>query len=144
MTITEKVSYLKGLAEGLKLDETTKEGQILKVMIEALEDIALTVSDLEDNVAELGEYVESIDDDLSEVEEELFGDEDDYDDEDDDEDEDDQYYEVECPTCREVIYLDQELADKDEIKCPNCGEKLELDFSECECDDDCDCGCHHE
>lgn len=140
MTITEKVSYLKGLAEGLKLDETTKEGQILKVMIEALEDIALTVSDLEDNIAELGEYVESIDDDLSDIEEELFGDEDDYDDDDEEEEnKDGDYYEVECPTCREIIYLDQELADKDEIKCPNCGEKLELDFSECECGDDCDC-----
>ena len=33
MTIAEKVSYIKGLAEGLKLDTNTNEGKILTAII---------------------------------------------------------------------------------------------------------------
>ena len=29
MTIGEKVSYIKGLAEGLKVDESTNEGKVI-------------------------------------------------------------------------------------------------------------------
>ena len=53
-------------------------------------------------------------------------------DEDDDEDDDDFCYEVECPTCHDVIYLDDEMIDEGGIKCPNCGEELEFDLEGCE------------
>ena len=46
MTISEKVSYIKGLAEGLELDSTDKNSKVLKAIIELLEDVALTVEDL--------------------------------------------------------------------------------------------------
>ena len=39
MTISEKVAYLKGLAEGLNLDvEKSKEGKLISVMIGILEE----------------------------------------------------------------------------------------------------------
>ena len=39
MTISEKVAYLKGLAEGLDLDTTkSKEGKLISVMIGILEE----------------------------------------------------------------------------------------------------------
>ena len=34
MEITEKVAYLKGLAEGLALDAESKEGKLISVIIE--------------------------------------------------------------------------------------------------------------
>ena len=34
MNLTEKASYIKGLAEGLALDETTKEGKILAALLD--------------------------------------------------------------------------------------------------------------
>ena len=37
MTVTEKVAYLKGLMEGLSVDETSKEGKILKAVVDVLE-----------------------------------------------------------------------------------------------------------
>ena len=77
MTITEKVAYLKGLAEGMKMDSSTNEGKLLLAIIDTLDDVALTVSDLEDTVAELSAQVDEIDDDLGSVEEDLYGDEDD-------------------------------------------------------------------
>ena len=136
MTITEKVAYLRGLAEGMKLDSSTNEGKLTLAIIDTLDDIALTVSDLEDTVAELSAQVDEIDDDLGELEDEVYSDGCD----DEDEDFDDTLYEVECPSCGDIICLDEGMLDEGEIDCPNCGEKLEFDFE----DGDCDCGHHHE
>ena len=36
----QRVSYLKGLAEGLGIDEESKEGKLLLHIIDALEDFA--------------------------------------------------------------------------------------------------------
>ncbi len=135
MTVTEKVAYLKGLAEGMKMDDSTNEGKLLLAIIDTLDDIALTVSDMEDSMAELAAQVDEIDDDLGAVEEDLYCDDDDCDCDDDDE----ALYEVECPKCGDIICLDEDMLDEGEIDCPNCGEKLEFDF-----EDGCDCGCHHD
>ena len=44
MTISEKVAYLKGLAEGLNLDvEKSKEGKLISVMIGILEEVGLSI-----------------------------------------------------------------------------------------------------
>ena len=101
MTITEKVAYLRGLAEGMKLDSSTNEGKLTLAIIDTLDDIALTVSDLEDTVAELSAQVDEIDDDLGELEDEVYSDGCD----DEDEDFDDTLYEVECPSCGLLRYI---------------------------------------
>ena len=79
MTVTEKVSYLKGLAEGLGIDENEKNGKVIKAIINVLDDLAFTVADLEDGFDELIEQVDSIDEDLGSLEEDFYEDEDDYD-----------------------------------------------------------------
>lgn len=76
MTVIEKVAYLRGLADGLKLTDTSAEGKVLLNVIEVLDDLALSVTDLEDAVEELGEVVDAIDDDLQDVEDALYEDED--------------------------------------------------------------------
>ena len=40
MEISEKVAYLKGLAEGLALDTDTKEGKLIAAIIDVLDDMA--------------------------------------------------------------------------------------------------------
>ena len=130
MTTVERVAYLKGLAEGMKLDESTNEAKLLLKIIDTLEDIVMDLSDVGDDLAEVSQQVDEIDDDLAAVEDLIYGDED----EDDDDDEDETIYEVECPTCGDVICLNEEMLEEGEIDCPNCGEKLEFDL-----DDDCDC-----
>lgn len=132
MTITEKVAYLKGMADGMKLDESANEGKLLKTVIDVLEDMALTISDVEDTLAEVAQQVDEIDDDLAAIEDEW------YDDDDDDDESDGVRYEVECPVCGDVISIDEDLLEEGAIDCPNCGENLEFDFDD---DDDCDCGC---
>lgn len=142
MTILEKVAYLRGLSEGLGIDEQSKEGRVFKAIIDVLDDISLTVTDLEDDVAELSDGLDEIDEDLGALEEEFYGDECDCDDCDCDDcdcdhDEDDELYEVTCPSCGDSIYVNEEMLDEGFIHCPSCHEKLEFDF---ECDD-CECGC---
>ena len=138
MTVIEKVAYLRGLADGLKLTDTTAEGKVLLNVIEVLDDLALSVTDLEDAVEELGEVVDAIDDDLQYVEDALYDEDDEDDDEDyfDDydefDDEDEPLYEVQCPTCGDTICVDESMLCEGEIDCPNCGEKLEFDMSSLE------------
>ena len=72
MTITEKVSYLKGLCEGVGISDETKEGRIIKAMIDVLDDMALTISDMEDGFAEVCEQVDAIDEDLGSLDEDYY------------------------------------------------------------------------
>ena len=43
MEISEKVAYLKGLAEGLNLDTDSKEGKLIAAIIDVLDDMAETM-----------------------------------------------------------------------------------------------------
>lgn len=144
MTVTEKVAYLKGLAKGLDLAEDKAETKMFNAVIDVLEDMALSIYDLEDSVDEIQEYAEELDEDLGELEELVYDEFDDCDCDccDDDCDcDDDELYEIVCPACHETIYIDESAIEDGEINCPSCDERLEFDF-DCDCDcceDDCDC-----
>ena len=139
MDICEKIAYIKGLAEGLSLDETTKEGKILNAIIDLLGDITEEICDIEDACDELMEQIDAVDEDLSSVEELIYGEDDECDCDDCDCDCDDEVYEIECPACNDIIYLDADMLEEEGMTCPNCGTDLEFDF-DCDCDcDDCDC-----
>lgn len=129
MTISEKVAYLKGLAEGLNLDtEKSKEGKLISVMIGILEEIGLSIEDLEENSQALGEEIDVLSDDLSDVEDVVF--DEDEDEDEDDEDYDDDWFEVECPTCEEPLVIDDKALADGMIQCPNCHDKFALDLSD--------------
>ena len=129
MTISEKVAYLKGLAEGLNLDtEKSKEGKLISVMIGILEEIGLSIEDLEENTQALGEEIDVLSDDLSDVEDVVFDEDEDEDEE--DEDYDDDWFEVECPTCEEPLVIDDKALADGMIQCPNCHDKFALDLSD--------------
>ena len=150
MTISEKVAYLKGLAEGLDIDTSkSKEGKLISVMIGILEEIGLSLEDLEENNVALGEEIDAISDDLADVEKVVFDDEDEDDDEDECccGDEDDDFFEVECPNCKEDLVIDDDVLESGVVQCPNCKEKFALELSDdCCCGEDhedgCTCGCH--
>ena len=128
MTISEKVAYLKGLAEGLNLDtEKSKEGKLISVMIGILEELAMSVEDLEENALNLGEEIDVLSDDLADVESVVY--EEDEDDE-DDEDYDDDWFEVECPTCGETLVVDDQALADGEVECPECGSRYALELSD--------------
>ena len=149
MDILEKCAYIKGLAEGLNIDNSKPEGKVLNAIIDLLSDVCNTIADMDDEVATLGDYVEELDHDLGEVEEYVYEDDcdcdcdcdDDYDEWDDECDgncddcdidcalADEDYFEVECPSCGETICFDGSI-DPEELACPACGEKFECLVSE--------------
>ncbi len=142
MKLSEQMSYLRGLVDGLDIDMTTKEGKVLGQVLEVLQSTVLYVDDLQDQIDELTELCENLDEDLGNVEEFLLDDEDeldfdddDFDDEDYDFDEEEDLYETVCPTCENTIVLADSILDEGSMKCPCCGELLEFDFDDISIDD---------
>lgn len=145
MKITEKVSYLRGLIDGLEIDPQSKEGKIYAAIVDVLNDCALSVEDIEDEVDEVVELIDIIDEDLGSLEADVY-------ELDEDEDEDffldEDFYEVKCPSCGQEITLDAQMFDAGELNCPNCGEYLEFDPDDLDeleiLDEGCGCGCNCE
>ena len=123
MGISEKVAYLKGLMEGMKVDTDSNEGKLFAAIVDVLDEIALEIEDLTDEVVELGDGMDVISDDLSDVEDIVY-------DEDDEDDEEEECYATTCPECEEEIFFDDTMLEDGEIICPNCGAKLEFDLSD--------------
>ena len=108
--------------------------------------MAHDIEDLEENAWELGEAIDQVSDDLSDIEDIVYDlDEDDDEDEDEccgccceDEDEDEEpvFYEVTCPACENTITIDEDVLNLGSIECPNCGETLEFEGIEEDEDED--------
>ena len=161
MGITENAAYLKGLAEGLKVDESTNEGKLIVKMLDLIEEMAEKIEVLESANDELYTYMEGMAEDLVNLENDFYeeeGSDEDYSDLNEDyEDEeyvDEEYYEIECPTCGEKICFTEDF-DLDNFLCPACGNKIDdielIDgcdgcegcTADCENRESCD-GCHND
>ena len=136
MTISEKVAYLKGLADGLDLDkESSKEGKLIGKIIDILEDIGFAVEDLEVEAEAIADEIDTMAEDLSDVETLVF---DEWENEDDcgcccsslDDDDDDTFFEIVCPSCGEDIVIGEEVLDIGEVTCPNCGDKFAMELTD--------------
>ncbi|MCR4397422.1 MAG: phage terminase large subunit family protein [Firmicutes bacterium] len=107
--LCERVAYLKGLTEGLGLDQAGKEGRILGQVIDVMVDVARAVTSIEEKQVDIESRLDALDEDLAAVEDDLY-------------DEDYDYVEIECPHCKETICFDEDLLDEEsELCCPNCG-----------------------
>ncbi len=139
-----KVSYVKGLAEGLEIEDD-KTKKLISEIINVLDEMAEAINDLKITMDDTQEYVESIDEDLGELEEEFYDDDDDDDDDFDDyEDYDDDdfdydfnddeefdfcdedFIETDCPYCHETVYIDEDFIDDGKAECPNCKAVIEF------------------
>ena len=130
MGVSEKVAYLKGLMEGLKIDADSDNGKMFQAIIDVLDEVALEIEDLTDEVMEVGDGLDVVSDDLADIEEMV------YDDEDEDDDEDEPVYMTTCPECEEEIYFDEDYLQDGIVVCPNCGAKLEFDAEDLSDEDD--------
>lgn len=171
MSLTEKLAYIQGLCEGMELDGTTKEGKVLLAIVDLLDDLTDTVSQLDNDIDQIFDEIDAIDEDLTDVEDALL-----YDDEDeecdcghhhhhhdgcgcghchDDEDEWDEEWDDEDEDLTDLYDEENPLY---EITCPKCGDIVCMDedmlFSpDCACpncgttfeiefdEEECDCGC---
>ena len=107
-------------------------------MIGILEEIGMSIEDLEENTVALGEEIDAISDDLSDVEKAVF--------DEDDDDDDCCCGDEDCPNCGDTLMIDESVLEEGVIQCPGCKQKFALDLSDdCCCgdgdEDGCGCGC---
>lgn len=132
METTEALGYLKGLIDGLDLDDNKKETKIFKAIIDVLENLNDDVLDITEELDVVEEQLDDIDDDLASVEEAVY---------DDDFDgcegcagcdgfEDAEEYEITCPACNAEFTVDEDTVLEGSFECPNCGEILNFEVEE--------------
>ena len=107
MSVTEKAAYLKGLYDGMGLnEEQSKEARMLGAIVDAIQELAEHVEENEEGISVLDDEVFELSEAVDQLRDEEEFDEDEEDDE-EDEDEDGEELELELPA---------------EIACPACGE----------------------
>lgn len=147
MALSEKVAYLAGLKEGLNLDETRPETKLFNALVDVLTDTALTLDGMESTMTDLFAQLRQADSaeeakaaelqtkpaeqpvakaapeepagqvkvavTENQAEEKPFLDE--------------ELFEVECPNCGLLMYLDEEALAEGGIVCPKCNKNLEFE-----------------
>lgn len=139
MELTERAAYLKGLIEGLGIDETTKEGKIIKAMNELLGELSAAVMGLDEDLTQAYDLINDLSDEIEDLEADLYEeyeDDDDDDEDDDDEDDDLPFYEVSCPNCGKTVYVSGDDLDVGEAICPSCKVAFEVALAEEEPEED--------
>ena len=136
MELSNKAAYLQGLVDGLGVDESTKEGKIIKAMSALLAEMAEALEGVDEDLSRAYDQINDLSDELEDLEADLYeDDEDDDEDEDDDDDADDAndddiasepFYEVACPNCGETVYVSEDDLDAGEANCAHCGVTFEV------------------
>ena len=134
--ISNRAAYLKGLADGLKLNTESTEGQLIDGILNLLGDVAEELEMLDSEQAFLADKIDEVEEVVDMVADEVYSCCD---------DEDDEFYTLVCENCgAEIDVTGDDLDDIADgvFACPECGETIELDFDGCDCG--CDCDCDHE
>ena len=138
MELNKKAASLQGLVDGLGIDDTTKEGKIIKAMSALLGEMADAIEGMDEDLSRAYDQINDLSDELEDLEADLYEEEDDEDDsdtededaEDDDANDDDiasePFYEVACPNCGETVYVSEDDLDAGEANCAHCGVTFEV------------------
>ncbi|MCF8009745.1 MAG: AraC family transcriptional regulator [Clostridiales bacterium] len=113
--LSSKAAYLQGLCKGMNIDPNTNEGKLLTNVVDVLGDFASAIDEMEKAYLHIEDYMESMDDDLYQLEDNIC--------EENGELAEGNYLEVNCPGCGETVCFNAvDLDDEDtvEVTCPNC------------------------
>lgn len=127
-TVRERIAYVRGLIQGADLTgngAVTRD--VMEKMLDIFDAIADEIEELEIVHHEVEEYLEAIDADLGDLEDEVLGDFDDDDEETADDDPGTHFIEMQCPGCQTTVYFEDDVLfadDDDDIACPECGEVI--------------------
>lgn len=137
MELSKKAAYLQGLVDGLGVDESTKEGKIIRAMSQLLTEMTDAMEAMDEDLSRAYDQINDLSDELEDLEADLYEDEDE-DDEDQDSDEENEddandddiasepFYEVACPNCGETVYVSEDDLDAGEANCTHCGVTFEV------------------
>ncbi len=141
MDLKEKASYIMGLLEGSKLDFSKEENKVLKALAELMQQTTEKIFELEQQNEENSILIDELDEDLANVEQDLYNGEnfgccgedgcgcshiDGI--ENETEEEVKEGYEISCPECGRIIELNEEIFKNEDIVCPDCGKKIDFDI----------------
>lgn len=70
--LLQNVAYLKGLTDGLKINSDSDEGRVLIEIINTLDDFAEAIEDIEYRQSLIVEDLDEIDDDLADLEDYVY------------------------------------------------------------------------
>ena len=140
MELSKRAAYLQGLVDGLGVDESTKEGKIIKAMSALLAEMAEALEGVDEDLSRAYDQINDLSDELENLEADLYEDEDDDEDEDEDDEDDEEdtddandddiasepFYEVACPNCGETVYVSEDDLDAGEANCAHCGVTFEV------------------
>ena len=128
MELNKKAAYLQGLVDGLGIDDTTKEGKIIKAMSALLGEMAEVIESVDEDLSRAYDQINDLSDELEDLEADLY--EEDEDGESEDAEDDDiasePFYEVACPNCGETVYVSEDDLDAGEANCAHCGVTFEV------------------
>ncbi|MCL2739801.1 MAG: zinc-ribbon domain-containing protein [Oscillospiraceae bacterium] len=117
---TPKYDELKKLLEEQSFEKSAKEYKLFEAII-------TTLGEIESDINETNALMTEIDEDLADIEGEIYeevvlGDlsEHLY--------EEDEVFELECPHCQAKVFIDESVLMQDKMNCPNCGKELEFDL----------------
>ena len=132
MTISEKVAYIQGLFDGLKLDtENSGEARILSEVLDVLREVGLQLDGMDAAMDQFDEELDTLEGTVAELEEAVFDDEDEDDGSFEDcDDTDEDFFEIPCPSCGEDLIVDDEALAAGVVDCPVCGGKFALSFDD--------------
>lgn len=120
-SIKYKVNHLNQFMEELDINVDSKEGKLFTEILKVLNSLAEEIESLQCAKNDTEEYIESIEEDLINVKDYIYGYDDSLDFEDEDLNEEEDYVEINCEGCNEVIYVEKDLYNsREDIICPNC------------------------
>lgn len=126
--IKEQAAYIRGLAEGLGIDNEVKEHRVLNEIITLLNEMATQIDENKGENELISVRVDTLTEDVSEMQDLLFESFDDLEDIGmesvlDDED----MHEIECPRCGEGFLVETDtLLAEPKLSCPNCGTDVNI------------------
>ena len=125
MELNKKAAYLQGLVDGLGVDESTKEGKIIKAMAALLGEMADAIAAMDEDLTHAYDQINDLSEELEDLEADLYEDDEDEDARDDDI-ASEPFYEVACPACGETVYVSEDDLDAGEANCTHCGVSFEV------------------
>ena len=129
--MTDRISYLQGLAEGMKLNPEKDSHKLILGILDVLGEVGESFEALAESHGELSDYVEAIDEDLADLEANLYDDENENLARKENDDDFEGMIEYECPHCGAKIEIDPDEVDFDEdALCPGCGKELFTELPE--------------
>lgn len=128
----ERVSYLRGLADGMNLKEDKPESKLMLQMLGVMQEMAEMIDLIGEDQEQLENDMDLVDQELEVMHEILMGDL-----------EDDEgfefmgpgegdFTELQCQNCGEVVYFDTdalEQKERGEWMCPECGKQMFPDLA---------------